>query len=169
MSEIFSFFQYFVWFSLTFPVCSKFPDFSLTGKCLPNFPGFPVRVGTLSRLTLISWASWSDKPSDPIMTRLSLLSSESSKNSLFLLHDWGLSEKKFKAVLNLNYYLWSHVLYVFPISTGLLRFIILDLQEILCCKNNFLCKEQSVMYLGVLVSKSVCMVHSRHIPVSFGF
>ena len=38
-------------FSLTFPVCSKFPDFSLTGKCLPifpGFPGFPVRVGTLS-------------------------------------------------------------------------------------------------------------------------
>ena len=36
-----------MWFSLTFPVCSKFPDFSLTGKCLPIFPGFPVRVGTL--------------------------------------------------------------------------------------------------------------------------
>ena len=39
-----------MWFSLTFPVCSKFPDFSLTGKCLPifpGFPGFPVRVGTL--------------------------------------------------------------------------------------------------------------------------
>ena len=34
-------------FSLTFPVCSKFPDFSLTGKCLPIFPVFPVRVGTL--------------------------------------------------------------------------------------------------------------------------
>ena len=37
-------------FSLTFLVCSKFPDFSLTGKCLPifpGFPGFPVRVGTL--------------------------------------------------------------------------------------------------------------------------
>ena len=37
-------------FSPTFPVCSKFPDFSLTGKCLPifpGFPGFPVRVGTL--------------------------------------------------------------------------------------------------------------------------
>ena len=33
-----------MWFSLTFPVCSKFPDFSLTGKCLPIFP---VRVGTL--------------------------------------------------------------------------------------------------------------------------
>ena len=42
-----SVFQYFVWFSLTFPVCSKFPDFSLTGKCLPIFSGFPVRVGTL--------------------------------------------------------------------------------------------------------------------------
>ena len=29
---------------------TKFPDFSLTGKCLPifpGFPGFPVRVGTL--------------------------------------------------------------------------------------------------------------------------
>ena len=41
-------------FSLTFPVCSKFPDFSLTGKCLPifpGFPGFPVRVGTLSNFT----------------------------------------------------------------------------------------------------------------------
>ena len=37
-----------MWFSLTFPVCSKFPDFSLTGKCLPIFPGFPVRVGTLT-------------------------------------------------------------------------------------------------------------------------
>ena len=37
-----------MWFSLTFPVCSKFPDFSLTGKCLPIFPGFPVRVGTLN-------------------------------------------------------------------------------------------------------------------------
>ena len=37
-----------MWFSLTFPVCSKFPDFSLTGKCLPIFPGFPVQVGTLS-------------------------------------------------------------------------------------------------------------------------
>ena len=39
-----------MWFSLTFPVCSKFPDFSLTGKCLPifpGFPGFPVQVGTL--------------------------------------------------------------------------------------------------------------------------
>ena len=35
-------------FSLTFPVSSKFPDFSLTGKCLLIFPGFPVRVGTLS-------------------------------------------------------------------------------------------------------------------------
>ena len=34
-------------FPPTFPVCSKFPDFSLTGKCLPIFPGFPVRVGTL--------------------------------------------------------------------------------------------------------------------------
>ena len=38
-----------MWFSLTFPVCSKFPDFSLTGKCLPIFPGFPVRVGTLTQ------------------------------------------------------------------------------------------------------------------------
>ena len=38
-----------MWFSLTFPVCSKFPDFSLTGKCCPIFPGFPVRVGTLQR------------------------------------------------------------------------------------------------------------------------
>ena len=36
-----------MWFSLTFPVCSKFPDFSLTGKCLPIFPGFPVRLGNL--------------------------------------------------------------------------------------------------------------------------
>ena len=25
---------------LIFPVCSKFPDFSLTGKCLPIFPRF---------------------------------------------------------------------------------------------------------------------------------
>ena len=34
--------------------CSKFPDFSLTGKCLPifpGFPGFPVRVGTLYNST----------------------------------------------------------------------------------------------------------------------
>ena len=45
-------FQYFVWFSLTFPVCQKFPDFSLTGKCLPIFPGFPVRVGTLFEINL---------------------------------------------------------------------------------------------------------------------
>ena len=29
-----------------FPVSSKFPDISLTGKCLPIFPGFPV--GTLT-------------------------------------------------------------------------------------------------------------------------
>ena len=51
-----SIFQYFVWFSLTFPVCSKFPDFSLTGKCLPIFPGFPVfpvRVGTLPTHSLV--------------------------------------------------------------------------------------------------------------------
>ena len=34
-----------MWFSLTFPVCSKFPDFSC-GKCLLIFPGFPV--GTLT-------------------------------------------------------------------------------------------------------------------------
>ena len=33
----------FVGFSLTFPVWSKFPDFSLTGKCLPIFPGFPIQ------------------------------------------------------------------------------------------------------------------------------
>ena len=45
-------FQYFVRFSLTFPVCTKFPDFSLTGKCLPTFPGFPVRVGTLLDFTI---------------------------------------------------------------------------------------------------------------------
>ena len=32
-------------FSLTFSVCSKFPDFSVTGKC---FPIFPVRVRTLT-------------------------------------------------------------------------------------------------------------------------
>ena len=36
-------FQYFVWFSLTFPVCSKFPDWKMSF----HFPGFPVRVGTL--------------------------------------------------------------------------------------------------------------------------
>ena len=44
-----------MWFSLTFPVCSKFPDFSLTGKCLPIFPGFPVRVGTLYNVTHCLW------------------------------------------------------------------------------------------------------------------
>ena len=39
--------------SLSFPVfCVIFPDFSLTGKCLPIFPGFPVRVGTLSEWTV---------------------------------------------------------------------------------------------------------------------
>ena len=26
----------------------KFPDFSLTGKCLAIFPGFPVSVGTIN-------------------------------------------------------------------------------------------------------------------------
>ena len=36
-------------FSLTFSVCSKFPDFSQTRKCLPIFP---VRVGTLVTLRL---------------------------------------------------------------------------------------------------------------------
>ena len=46
---MFSFFQYFVLFSLTFPFCSKFPDFSLTGKCLsPFFQVFqPKWEGTL--------------------------------------------------------------------------------------------------------------------------
>lgn len=47
---MFSFFQYFVLFYLTFPVWSKFPYFPLIGKCLLiclGFPGFPVRVGTL--------------------------------------------------------------------------------------------------------------------------
>ena len=34
-------------FPPTFPVCPKFPDFFLTGKCLPIFPDFPVQVGTL--------------------------------------------------------------------------------------------------------------------------
>ena len=45
------FFQYFLWFSMTFPVCSKFPDFSLTGKCLSIFP---VWVGTLLECILVS-------------------------------------------------------------------------------------------------------------------
>ena len=45
-----------MWFSLTFPVSSKFPDFSLTGKYLPIFPGFPVRVGTLILWTTSSFA-----------------------------------------------------------------------------------------------------------------
>ena len=31
---------------------TKFLDFSLTGKCLPIFPGFPGQVGTLVLLTL---------------------------------------------------------------------------------------------------------------------
>ena len=39
-----SVFQYFVWFSLTFPLCSKFPDWKMPS----HFPGFPVRVGTMS-------------------------------------------------------------------------------------------------------------------------
>ena len=30
----------FPWLSLMYPVCSKFPDFYLTGKCLPIFPGY---------------------------------------------------------------------------------------------------------------------------------
>ena len=47
-----------MWFSLTFPVCSKFPDFSLTGKCLAIFPGFPVRVGTLLVDTHTSHSNW---------------------------------------------------------------------------------------------------------------
>ena len=38
--------QYFVWFSLTFPGCSKFHDFSLTGKYLPIFQVFQFRVWT---------------------------------------------------------------------------------------------------------------------------
>ena len=35
----------------TYRLHTKFPDFSLTGKCLPIFPGFPVfpvRLGTLN-------------------------------------------------------------------------------------------------------------------------
>ena len=31
----------------SFPVCSKFSDFSLTGKCILIFLGFPVNVGTM--------------------------------------------------------------------------------------------------------------------------
>ena len=34
-----------MWFSLTFPVHSEFPDFSLTGKCLPIFQDFPSPHG----------------------------------------------------------------------------------------------------------------------------
>ena len=30
-----------------FDIFLKFPDFSLTGKSCPIFPGFPVSVGTL--------------------------------------------------------------------------------------------------------------------------
>ena len=40
MSEIPWIFQFFLWFSLSIPVCSKFPDFSLTGKRLPIFQVF---------------------------------------------------------------------------------------------------------------------------------
>ena len=36
MSEIPWLFQYFAWFSLVFPVCSKFPDFSLNGQTYIN-------------------------------------------------------------------------------------------------------------------------------------
>ena len=54
MSEFLRLFQYFVWFSLTFPVCFKFPDFSMIRKRLPIFPGFPVRVGTLFQMQLVA-------------------------------------------------------------------------------------------------------------------
>ena len=37
-------FKYFVWFFLTFPVCSKFPDWKMPSH-------FPVRVGTLTVLS----------------------------------------------------------------------------------------------------------------------
>ena len=47
-------------FSLTFPVCSKFPDFFLTGKCLPIFPGFlgfPVLIDSFRVGMVKSWNS----------------------------------------------------------------------------------------------------------------
>ena len=32
---------------MTFPVLTKLPVFSLTGKCLPIFPGIPVPLRTM--------------------------------------------------------------------------------------------------------------------------
>ena len=40
-------------FPLTFPVCSKFPDFSLTGKCLPIFPVFFSPSGNPARVCFL--------------------------------------------------------------------------------------------------------------------
>ena len=52
-------FQYFGYNSLTLPVLAKLPDFSLTGKCSPVFPGFPVLVGTrLVQLASVSTLTW---------------------------------------------------------------------------------------------------------------
>ena len=54
LSEIPWIFRYFVRFSLTFPVCSKFPDFSLTVKC------------DVKRYIYAKWdlahARWEDEP-----------------------------------------------------------------------------------------------------------
>ena len=73
-------------FSLTFPVCSKFPDFSLTGKCLPifpGFPGFPVRVGTLSVCLLRPGGNLLEH-TDTLFDSLAPLLHVVSRNSSFL-------------------------------------------------------------------------------------